>query len=295
MAKLVLSLNGKILAEYPLDQQRVTLGRKSYNDVRIDNLAVSGDHAVVTNVYDYHFIEDLGSTNGTYVNDKLVKRQLLKHNDTVRIGKHLLTYVNPQQSGEEEEFEKTVVIDAESMREVDMPTNIPGGGNGSGAPDYSALDAETQPISSLDQDTEPLRPDAAANEPDADEGAEHAVPNTGEIPAAEQPAVAKPAAPKPSAAETFGAPLPSAPAFLKVLNSAASGKMLKLTMRSTTIGRQGAPLAIILQRDDGYYITPGAAATAPVVNGESVDAQRLLQHHDVIELDNIKMEFNVGA
>ena len=79
MAKMVLSLNGTVQAEFPLDKERVSIGRKPDNDISIDNLAVSGKHAMIITILDDSFLEDLGSTNGTYVNGKLVKKHALRN------------------------------------------------------------------------------------------------------------------------------------------------------------------------------------------------------------------------
>jgi len=110
MAKLVLSLNGAIQGEFELDQERFTIGRKPENDIQIDNLAVSGKHSMIITILDDSFLEDLGSTNGTYVNGKLVKKHALKDGDVIAIGKHELKYANENASDDEDEFEKTMII-----------------------------------------------------------------------------------------------------------------------------------------------------------------------------------------
>ena len=110
MAKLVLSLNGAVQGEYELNQERVSIGRKPDNDIPIDNLAVSGKHALIITILDDSFLEDLGSTNGTYVNGKLVKKHALKNGDVVSIGKHELKYVNEHATADDDEFEKTMII-----------------------------------------------------------------------------------------------------------------------------------------------------------------------------------------
>lgn len=110
MAKLVLSLNGAIQGEYELNQERLTIGRKPDNDIQIDNLAVSGKHALIITILDDSFLEDLGSTNGTYVNGKLVKKHALKDGDVIAIGKHELKYVNENATADDDEFEKTMII-----------------------------------------------------------------------------------------------------------------------------------------------------------------------------------------
>lgn len=113
MAKLVLSLNGVVQGEYELNQERVTIGRKAENEIPIDNLAVSGKHALLITILDDSFLEDLGSTNGTYVNGELIKKHALKNGDVIAIGKHELKYVNDaagDDDDEEDEFEKTMII-----------------------------------------------------------------------------------------------------------------------------------------------------------------------------------------
>jgi len=110
MAKLVLSMNGAVQGEFELDQERLTIGRKPENDIQIDNLAVSGKHSMIITILDDSFLEDLGSTNGTYVNGKLVKKHALKDGDVIAIGKHELKYINENASDDDDEFEKTMII-----------------------------------------------------------------------------------------------------------------------------------------------------------------------------------------
>ncbi len=107
---LVLSLNQSVLGEFPLDKERIVIGRKPDNDIQVDNLAVSGQHAAIITILNDSFLEDLDSTNGTYVNGKLIKKHALKHGDVVTIGKHELKYLNDEASGDESDFEKTMII-----------------------------------------------------------------------------------------------------------------------------------------------------------------------------------------
>ncbi len=109
-AKVILSLNQSVLGDFPLDQERVVLGRKPENDVQVDNLAVSGQHAAIITILNDSFLEDLDSTNGTFVNGKLVKKHALKNGDVITIGKHELKYVNDAASTGEDDFEKTMII-----------------------------------------------------------------------------------------------------------------------------------------------------------------------------------------
>ncbi|RZU00990.1 FHA domain-containing protein [Rivibacter subsaxonicus] len=106
MGKLVVSLDGVVIKEVQITKDKTTLGRRPYNDIVIDNLAVSGEHAVLQMVGGDVFIEDINSTNGTYINGKAIKKQLLQHNDTVEIGKYKIKYL----TGEHTDYEKTMII-----------------------------------------------------------------------------------------------------------------------------------------------------------------------------------------
>jgi pSer/pThr/pTyr-binding forkhead associated (FHA) protein len=111
MARLILSLDGQTLAEYNMTKERYTVGRLPDNDIRIDNAAVSGHHSLIINILNDSFLEDLNSTNGTYVNGKLIKKHALQHGDVITVGHHQLRYVDDQaQQAPEDEFEKTMVI-----------------------------------------------------------------------------------------------------------------------------------------------------------------------------------------
>ncbi|MDB5818267.1 MAG: hypothetical protein JWQ11_1907 [Rhizobacter sp.] len=106
MGKLVVSLDGVVIKEVQVTKDKTTLGRRPYNDIVIDNLAVSGEHAVLQMTGNDVFIEDLNSTNGTYINGKAVKKQLLVHNDTVEIGKYKIKFL----SDEGNDYEKTMIL-----------------------------------------------------------------------------------------------------------------------------------------------------------------------------------------
>lgn len=111
MGKLVVSLDGVVIKEVQITKDKTTLGRRPYNDIVIDNLAVSGEHAVLQMSGADVFIEDLNSTNGTYINGKAVKKQLLSHNDTVEIGKYKIKYLVEDGT----DYEKTMVFKAGAM------------------------------------------------------------------------------------------------------------------------------------------------------------------------------------
>ena len=123
MARLILSLDGSVLAEYNMSKERYTLGRLPDNDVRVDNAAVSGHHALIINILNDSFLEDLNSTNGTYVNGKLIKKHALQHGDVITIGHHHLRFVDSQVEGDEQdEFERTMVIAPGQVNEQRLRT-----------------------------------------------------------------------------------------------------------------------------------------------------------------------------
>ena len=106
MGKLVVSLDGVVIKEVQITKDKTTLGRRPYNDIVIDNLAVSGEHAVLQMVGNDVFIEDLNSTNGTYINGKAIKKQLLADNDTVEIGKYKIKFI----LNDGGDYEKTMIL-----------------------------------------------------------------------------------------------------------------------------------------------------------------------------------------
>ncbi|MDM4767057.1 FHA domain-containing protein [Pelomonas sp. SE-A7] len=106
MGKLVVSLDGVVIKEVQVTKDKTTLGRRPYNDIVIDNLAVSGEHAVLQMVSNDVFIEDLNSTNGTYINGKAIKKQLLANNDIVEVGKYKIKYLVEDSA----DYEKTMIL-----------------------------------------------------------------------------------------------------------------------------------------------------------------------------------------
>jgi hypothetical protein len=128
MGKLVVSLDGVVIKEVQITKDKTTLGRRPYNDIVIDNLAVSGEHAVLQMVGADVFIEDLNSTNGTYINGKAVKKQLLTHNDTVEIGKYKIKYLVEDGT----DYEKTMIMKPGTLPagHASAPAYAPTGGFG---------------------------------------------------------------------------------------------------------------------------------------------------------------------
>ena len=161
MAKLILSLEGSVIREIPLDKERITIGRRPQNDIQIENLAVSGEHACVVTILNDSFLEDLGSTNGTLVNGNPIKKHILQNNDVVEIGKYKMKYVvEAAAAGQsaQDDFERTMVMKSipgkpAAPRAAAAPTSPP-----TGAPRPAAATPLTSP-------PRPAAPAAAAQKP----------------------------------------------------------------------------------------------------------------------------------
>ncbi len=104
MPKIVIMMDGNVIKEVKLSKDRTALGRRPYNDIVIEHLAVSGEHAAFFLQSGEVFVEDLNSTNGTFVNGRAIKRQQLQHGDSLEIGKCKIRFES------EADFEKTMVV-----------------------------------------------------------------------------------------------------------------------------------------------------------------------------------------
>lgn len=111
MARLILSLDSQVLAEYNMSKERYTVGRLQDNDIRIDNPTVSGHHSLIINILNDSFLEDLNSTNGTYVNGRLIKKHALQNGDVITVGRHQLRFVDGVSDDDADEFSRTMVIE----------------------------------------------------------------------------------------------------------------------------------------------------------------------------------------
>ncbi|MBC3810635.1 FHA domain-containing protein [Undibacterium aquatile] len=92
MAKIIVTFNGLVQQEVSINKSRITIGRRIGNDIVIDHLTVSGQHAAIDTTSNGSFVLDLGSTNGTLVNNQPVKKHLLQHDDVIDIGKYKLRF-----------------------------------------------------------------------------------------------------------------------------------------------------------------------------------------------------------
>jgi pSer/pThr/pTyr-binding forkhead associated (FHA) protein len=277
MAKLILSMDGLVLKEITLTKERTTIGRKPHNDIQIDNLAVSGEHAVIVTILNDSFLEDLGSTNGTLVNGQPIKKHFLQNNDVIELGKYKLKYVNeqPARATAPAEFEKTMVIRPGQMPKPDAPK-----------PAMSASGSHAAPLAP---------PPIGMSQPVAAPSASQPVPTAAPPLAASQPM----STPRPvsdsqalRSMTTSQAMATARLASIQILSGANAGKEMDLTKPLTTLGKPGVQVAVITKRPQGYFITHVEGASFPVLNGKTLDAQaHPLNDHDIVELAGVKMEF----
>lgn len=280
MAKLILSMDGLVLKEIGLTKERTSIGRKPHNDIQIDNLAISGEHAVIVTILNDSFLEDLNSTNGTYVNGQPVKKHFLQNNDVIELGKYRLKYLNEGATGAAAaDFEKTMVLRPGALARP--PEAAPPAATRTAADTHAGMPGlatqagpSTQAGATLPPTTPPtpLTPPTSASVPPA------AVTPTS------TPSMAPPTQPTPIAHSGVG--------VIQILNGASAGRELELVKTLTTLGKPGTQVAVITRRPQGYFITHVEGAQFPVVNGKTLDAQaHALADHDVVEIAGVKMEF----
>jgi pSer/pThr/pTyr-binding forkhead associated (FHA) protein len=274
-------MDGLVLKEITLGKERTTIGRKPHNDIQIDNLAVSGEHAVIVTILNDSFLEDLGSTNGTLVNGQPIKKHFLQSNDVIELGKYKLKYINDTagKTTAPQDFEKTMVL---------RPGAAPKPGAAppaAGAPSMSTSQGvptlpPAQPAPAM-ATSQPMRPPPAAAPPP---------------PSVSQPMATSQTMPTMGTSQPLSASQPMAAggkvAAIQILSGANAGKEMELTKALTTLGKPGVQVAVITKRPQGYFITHVEGANFPILNGKLLDAQaHPLGDHDIVELAGVKMEF----
>lgn len=108
-SQLILTLDGQVIKEYTIGERPITVGRKHSNDIQLNDLTVSGRHALFNQQNHQLIVEDLGSTNGTLVNGIHIKKAVLKHGDIIQAGHHQFTYLCEGET----KYEPTMFIKAE--------------------------------------------------------------------------------------------------------------------------------------------------------------------------------------
>ncbi|MES2579674.1 MAG: FHA domain-containing protein [Pseudomonadota bacterium] len=268
MAKLHFLLEGNSLGEFALDQERITIGRRPSNQIHIDNLTVSGEHAVIVTIGSDSFLEDLNSTNGTIVNGETIKKYVLQHNDLIEFGKYQLKYINESQIGgtHHDGFAQTMMMapakQAKSANEIVVKKqSVEEALTDNGLLNGSVEKDLVEEVLAEKENSIQVEPNAIADKP---------------VVIVDPLTVAN--------IENIGR--------LQVLNGASIGRELVLNKTMTTLGKPGSQVAVINRRPNGYFITHVGGNSLPTVNGQTIGVQaHALNNRDVVELAGTKMEF----
>jgi pSer/pThr/pTyr-binding forkhead associated (FHA) protein len=275
MAKLIFMFDGNVLGEYELNKERMTIGRRPSNDIHIDNLAVSGEHAVVVTLDGDSFLEDLNSTNGTFVNKKRVKKHVLQHQDVIELGKYQLKFLgqSAQQNATQSGFAHTVMVTPAVP--ISRPVPLPQAPLGE---IVETLETETE-VSLEDNDL--ALSEAKPNRPKPMEmSLTEQVDTMANLPKAQTTVGAEQIQQEPPDAK------------IKVMSGSDSGVELRLNKTMVKLGRHGEQLAVVTKRPNGYYITHVDGKTRAIVNGEPIGVHaQPLNNGDFIEIAGDKMQF----
>jgi len=264
MSKLVLFLADGTTLDVPLKRERMTIGRRSDNDVCLPNLAVSGEHAAVVTILADSFLEDLGSTNGTLVNARPIAKHFLRDGDHIDIGCHVLVYC----------VDENAVMAADLVRAAAQAAAADLGKRGDAARPF--VRAPREPSGGTMR-RERVAANAAAERVGAGE-ARPAVLGEGEKPES-----------------TARLPrLEPAIASVKVLSGPGAGRVIAIAKPEVTIGRAGVQVALIRRNGEAFELKPVEGAQ-PRVNTQPVAAEGgPLAIGDVIEIAGAKLEFGAA-
>ncbi len=271
-------------------QDTISIGRRSSNDVCIPDLSVSGNHALITQEGDEFWLEDLNSTNGTYINGQVVQRQAIHDNDEIIIGKIRITFLGSKTdfaevvAGEGESESTAVSSDfgdghVESMDEIDAlamneaSDGIEEQGISAGQADSSRQDAVSQPAHPMDGLENPA--DASVS------------PSSSSVAAADTQA---------PMLELESTPAnTSRGAVIEIKNGAKSGQILPIDKPVTTLGRPGIQIAAIMRKPDGYFlmhIESDDSVERPTLNRDAIGDEPVLLHSgDELNVAGIDVEF----
>ncbi|MEJ2115316.1 MAG: FHA domain-containing protein [Gammaproteobacteria bacterium] len=296
-AKLIISLDEKIVDEVPIEKEIISIGRKTDNDLCLDNLSISGYHSQISSVLDDCFVEDLNSTNGTFVNSKIIKKHALKDGDIIDVGNHRIKYVNHlASSSANSEFEKTLIMTARSKRknaikEEQYLQDIDDQINSLEEAMCVAEDEENAftEVSEILDENNNYYYNSSIDET-IDKNPEQAIPTN-------------PTEDKPISDDTDtddiqinSQPASSSIGRIQILNGKNSGKEIALDKSLTTVGKPDVAVVGITKRNTGYFIMhiDGNQKTPSKLNGVIIGAKaQPIEAHDIIDVAGIKLEFFV--
>lgn len=256
MAKLILMLDDHVLKEYPLNQERMSIGRRGDNHIVIDNPAISGVHAYITTIGSDSFLEDANSTNGTFINGKSVKKQVLNDGDSIEIGRYRLQYNNlTKPVVKQPVFKNSALLAAEAGK---PPHTQP--------PSLQSL---------LQQHKKELAPEEVST-------------------AIQKPIIA--IKPPPAVNTVLAVKTSTDIGRLRIIGDTTKpDSEIILSKSLTTLGKPGVQVALVTKRENGYFVSHVEGQDLVRVNNNPLNVQAYaLNPHDILELAGIKMEFLIG-
>lgn len=277
VGKLVLFLADGTTLDIPLDSERISIGRRTGNDICLPYPAVSGKHAVVVTMTTGSVLEDLGSTNGTFVNRKRVAKYFLHDRDSIDIGRQKLVYctdVNAvvaaaprrlRADGRSDDGQAAPV----RVPRVVAPTPPSARGESPSAAGDTSVHTNTTVRLPVDTFSETAMAEFA----------------TSEAARAKQEAGA-------STGDAGDAATPQVGPTIRVLTGPNAGRMVPLNKDETLIGRVGLQVALVRKGADGFRLLQVEGADPPQVNGVPVPPEgSLLRPGDVAEVAGARLEF----
>jgi len=256
VGKLVLSAANRVLREVLIDRKRLTIGRRPYNDLLLDDLTVSGEHAIVHTVTGESVIHDLKSRNGTLINGAPVMQQQLADGDCVDIGIYRLVYkVERVEAGRTPPgFRPSFIPPNQSL----VPTNLAGARTSAWVPSSAG---------------HPRLPGSARPGPGM---------------------AGKSANPANPAIAASGMAEDVRPALLRFLGGHDAGRQMMLERPIVSIRNGNGQVAVIARRASGYFLTHVEGLAYPLVNGESIGlGAHVLRDNDLIELAGTIIQFSL--
>lgn len=281
--------------EFESPHNSISIGRRSTNDVCIPNLSVSGNHARITIQGGKAQLEDLNSTNGTYVNGQIIKRQAIRNGDDIILGKIRLAFILPEAAAvtSEPAFAdagnlKVVADSVAANTELSNPENSQQQAQFEDHDISFAEDARIFAQPPVDT-TRMSSANTVLTQGHVNQIEDHPV--DGDI----SNSVVSTSSNSAPMHELDSPPATSKGAVIEIKNGAKSGQILPIDKPVTTLGRPGIQIAAIMRKPDGYFlmhIESDDSVDRPTLNKDAIGDEPVLLHSgDELNVAGIDVEF----
>lgn len=282
MDKIIILQDGNVLNEVELDKQQIVIGRDEKNVICLSDISVSRRHALLTCALDEYFIEDLGSTNGTLLNDRPISKHMLKPGDQLRIGEYVLSFERTvPQLIMDDDPEKTQVISMSPKRPATTPASasLARPLSPAASPSYSRSSSQSESSSFTRPSSQPASSSFSRS--------------------SSQPAsssFSRPATPPPRTT-TFDSPAAPKRATVKYFRGPKKGSSEEINRSLYTLGKPGGDVAVIARRSQGFYLMKIGNSSVPIINNEEVDVGRgiKLNDGDKVEIGENAVEISFAS